>query len=165
MVEVPDSSRELVITNRQRSRAINTTLLRQVIRHLADQVWKLESFQLGFRLVTPDEMACVNETYLQHTGPTDVITFDHTDGANPQRLHGEVFICLAVAESQAREFRTTWQAELARYVIHGLLHLRGHDDLEPTARRAMKREENRLTRLVARQFALSQLERTPRLAP
>jgi probable rRNA maturation factor len=60
---------------------------------------------------------------------------------------------------QAREFRTTWQGELARYVIHGLLHLCGHDDLSPKPRRKMKREENRLLRAVSKQFLLSRLAR------
>jgi rRNA maturation RNase YbeY len=75
------------------------------------------------------------------------------------RLAGELFICLDDAVKQAREFRTTWQEELARYVIHGLLHLRGFDDLEPAARRVMKREENRLLRRAGRAFTLAQLQK------
>ena len=47
---------------------------------------------------------------------------------------------------QAGEFGTAWPEELARYVIHGLLHLHGYDDLEPAKRRVMKREENRLVK-------------------
>jgi probable rRNA maturation factor len=70
-----------------------------------------------------------------------------------------LFICLDDAVKQAREFRTTWQEELARYVIHGLLHLRGFDDLEPAARRVMKREENRLLRRAGRAFTLAQLQK------
>jgi probable rRNA maturation factor len=53
------------------------------------------------------------------------------------------------AVRQAAEFGTTWEAELLRYVIHGILHLRGYDDLEPAKRRVMKREENRLVRKLA----------------
>ena len=74
-----------------------------------------------------------------------------------ENLNGEIFICLDDAAKQAREFRTTWQSELVRYVIHGLLHLCGHDDLKPAARRQMKREENRLVRVVAKRFDLSKL--------
>lgn len=73
-------------------------------------------------------------------------------------LHGELFICIDDAVKQAREFRTTWPSELVRYLIHGLLHLRGHDDLKPAARRWMKREESRLLRQVAKSFTLSKLE-------
>lgn len=80
-------------------------------------------------------------------------------GSAAASLHGELFICLDDAVKQAREFRTTWQCELARYVIHGLLHLCGHDDLSPGPRRAMKREENRLVRAVAQRFRIPALAR------
>ena len=89
-------------------------------------------------------MTRLNQQFLQHEGSTDIITFDH--GSTPERLFGEMFICVAEAERQAKAFGTTWQAELRRYVIHGILHLRGYDDLEPAKRRVMKREENRLVR-------------------
>jgi probable rRNA maturation factor len=62
-----------------------------------------------------------------------------------------------VAVAQSREFGTDWRAELVRYVIHGLLHLLGHDDREPAARRRMKRVESRLLRDIGRRFALSKL--------
>ena len=74
-------------------------------------------------------------------------------------LQGELFVCLDDAVKQAKEFKTAWQSELTRYVIHGLLHLRGHDDLKPAARRVMKKEENRLLREISREFSLPRLAR------
>jgi len=78
------------------------------------------------------------------------------------RLHGEIFLCLDDAVAQARQFGTDWQSELARYLLHGLLHLHGFDDSTPRARRRMKREENRLLRLAQRQFPLRGLARPRR---
>ena len=75
----------------------------------------------------------------------------------PHGLHGDIFICLEEAGRQARVFRTTWQAEVVRYLVHGLLHLSGHDDLDPGARRRMKRVENRLVRWLAAGFAFTRL--------
>ena len=75
----------------------------------------------------------------------------------PEHVHGEIFICIDDAVKQARQFRTTWQSELVRYLIHGVLHLVGYDDLTPAGRRAMKREENRLLRMLSRQFSLRRL--------
>ena len=72
-------------------------------------------------------------------------------------MHGDIFVCLDDAVAQARQFRTTWQSELVRYVIHGLLHLRGYDDRHPAARRKMKREENRRLREITRRFPLAQI--------
>ena len=112
-------------------------------------------------------MALVNETFLQHEGSTDVITFDHSvmDGqATPSRqLHGELFICVDDAIQQAKEFKTVWQSELVRYVVHGVLHLLGYDDLKPHLRRVMKREENRLVLLLDKRFSLAQLSRPAKI--
>jgi probable rRNA maturation factor len=72
-------------------------------------------------------------------------------------LHGELFLCVDDAVKQAREFRTSWQSELVRYVIHGLLHLCGYDDLKPAPRRHMKRAESRLLREVNKCFTLARL--------
>jgi probable rRNA maturation factor len=66
---------------------------------------------------------------------------------------------------QARRFRTTWQSELVRYLIHGVLHLFGHDDHHAVARRKMKREENRLFKSLSARFALSRLARKSKLRP
>ena len=75
----------------------------------------------------------------------------------PKHLHGEIFICIDDAVKQARQFRTTWQSELVRYLIHGVLHLVGYDDLTPAGRCVMKREENCLLGMLSRQFSLRRL--------
>ncbi len=113
--------------------------------------------ELTILLVGERRMAALNERHLGHPGPTDVITFDYAEpvAAGDPPLRGDIVICLDVAHRQAREFRTNWTAEVVRYVVHGLLHLRGYDDLEPAARRIMKREENRMVRRVQGQFAFN----------
>jgi probable rRNA maturation factor len=73
------------------------------------------------------------------------------------KIHGEIFICVDDAIKQAKEFKTNWQAETVRYVVHGVLHLLGYDDLKPDLRRKMKREENRLVRRLEKRFALAEL--------
>jgi probable rRNA maturation factor len=125
---------------------------------------ELETFDLAIHIIRAPEMARLNETFLQHSGSTDVITFDYSDSPKSS-LHGEIFICIDDASLQARQFRTSWQSELTRYIIHGILHLRGFDDIRTATRRKMKREENRLLREVGRLFALEKLAATPRLAP
>jgi probable rRNA maturation factor len=172
----------IVIVNRQRTQNINTRLLRQIVGELFGAL-KITEAELGINLVGTREMTLVNETFLHHAGSTDVITFDHTPGVPPaggsaakkspranrrrpalQTLHGELFVCVNDAILQAREFKTDWQSEVVRYIVHGVLHLLGHDDLKPQRRRAMKRAENRLVRRLARRFALAQLSRPARIA-
>jgi probable rRNA maturation factor len=159
----PAPAGELLIRNRQRARRVALRPLRELtLAALAAQP-ELRTFELGIHLVAATEMAAVNETFLDHAGSTDVITFDHSNAErgmrNAERLHGELFICLDDAVKQAREFGTSWPAELARYVIHGILHLRGFDDITASARRRMKREEDRLLHELARRHPLGRLEK------
>jgi probable rRNA maturation factor len=132
----------LAITNRQRDRKVDTRRVREVAAAVLAEAG--QGAELGINFVSAKRSAEVNWQFLQHEGPTDIITFDY--GSTLERLFGEMFICVPEAVRQAAEFGTTWEAELLRYVIHGILHLRGYDDLEPTKRRVMKREENRLVR-------------------
>ncbi len=161
-------SLELTIRNRQRTRPVNTRLLRQIVSGLFDDLVPITDAELGITLVAAPEMTRLNETFLQHEGSTDVITFDHhqRETRNPAPgtgIHGELFVCVEEAVLQARRFRTTWQSEVVRYIVHGVLHLLGHDDHRADARRRMKREENRLVRLLTARFALSQLAQKTKL--
>ena len=146
----------LTITNRQRTRKIKLRALREIATVLLAELAGPEA-TLEINLVSPAQMAKVNQSFLQHEGPTDVITFDYRGDRPGAPLHGELFICPAVAVTQAAEFGTDWRSELVRYLIHGLLHLLGYDDLEPAARGKMKRAEGRWLRAMGRRFALSKL--------
>ena len=148
-------NRALILRNRQRTRSVQTRLLRRIAEYLLADVFQAEQFELGIHLVTAKEITRLNQAFLAHEGGTDVITFDHAEKA--EQFHGEIFICIDEAVSQAKKFRTSWQAELVRYLIHGLLHLRGFDDVEPAARREMKREENRVLRDLAKNFTFAGL--------
>jgi probable rRNA maturation factor len=155
-------SGELRLISRQRPRTVDLNRLRRMIRYLLRDLLDSPDFDLTVQLFNSLHMARLNQIYLGHECPTDVITFDYSDGpASP--LVGEIFICVDEAIIQARRFRTTWQSELARYVIHGALHLRGHDDRQPLKRRRMKREEGRLLKELSRRFDLSKLERARRI--
>ena len=146
----------LTLANRQRTLKINGRYLREITTVLLTELAEPEA-ELEINLVSPAQMAKVNQDFLQHEGPTDVITFDYRAPSPGAALHGELFVCPAVAVTQAREFGTDWRSELVRYVIHGILHLQGYDDLEPVARRRMKRVEGRTLRAITRRFALSKL--------
>jgi probable rRNA maturation factor len=162
-------SGSLLIKNRQRTIPLNTRLLRTLTASLLKELLKIEQFDLAIHIVRAPEMARLNEQFLQHSGSTDVITFDYSEDSKLKTqkpkpaLQGEIFICIDDAIAQAREFRTSWQSEIARYVIHGILHLRGFDDIRAADRRKMKREENRLLKEVGRLFPLRKLASGPRL--
>jgi rRNA maturation RNase YbeY len=161
----------VTIASRQRVRKINLRLLKKIANALITEL-ETEKVEVGICLIAEPEMTRLNETFLRHAGSTDVITFDYRDSVTPascrqiksefpagcrKHVHGEIFICVDEAVLQAQKFGVSWQSEAVRYIVHGILHLLGHDDLYAGARRKMKREENRLLRKLSRRFALSKL--------
>ena len=158
----------VAIVNRQRTKKISARFLKQVAAELFAEL-EIAEAELGVHLVGAKKMAQVNRQFLGHKGSTDVITFDHSvkgkaESGMRKAIHGELFICVDDAVAQANEFETDWQSEVVRYLIHGVLHLLGYDDLQPDLRREMKREENRLVRRLEKRFALAQLSRTVKMA-
>jgi rRNA maturation RNase YbeY len=147
-------SSRVLLHNRQRAKPVDRRHLRRLVRTLLQDELQLEAFELGIYLVGDELMTRINEEHLQHAGTTDVITFDYRDPDHPERLEGEVLICVPEAIRQSRKFRCTWQQEVVRYIIHGVLHLRGYDDVTAALRRVMKREETRLLRRVALHHSL-----------
>ena len=157
----------LTVRSRQTSHPVDAWRLRRLVK------WALAgtepgrpvepgAHELGVYLVGSDEMTKINWEYLRHVGATDVITFDYGKSGGvpkPGPILGDIFICTAVAEEFAQKFKTSWENELARYLIHGILHLRGYDDSRPELRRIMKRKENHLIKLASKRFPLSQLAR------
>jgi probable rRNA maturation factor len=175
-------SRALCLRNRHATRHVHLNRLRPILQALLREVWPHDGFDLAIYLIAAPEMIGLNEAYLHHKGSTDVITFDYTEragqetgqphfnpatssvsgrqGARTPSLHGEIFVCLDEAVRQARRFHTTWQSELVRYIVHGVLHLLGYDDHRPQARRRMKIAEDALVRRLASQFTFSLLRQT-----
>jgi probable rRNA maturation factor len=149
------------IASRQRVRKINRRLLKQITTALLADL-RIEKAELGIHLVAAPEMTRLNEKFLRHAGATDVITFDYQSSefgvrSSEFRLHSEIFVCVDEAILQARKFGTSWQSEVVRYIVHGILHLLGFDDSSAGARRKMKRAENRRLRSIGRRFPLSKL--------
>jgi len=170
----------LTFANHQRTKPLNRALLKEITLATLTEL-NITHWDLTFYFVSAPRMAEINEAHMGHPGPTDVITFDYSEHAtrntqhapsitppatrhpSPTALFGEIFICVDIAVVQAREFRTTWQSEVVRYIVHSLLHLCGYDDLNPTARREMKRQENRIVRKLDVTFAFSKIS-SPQLA-
>ena len=82
----------------------------------------------------------VNRRYLQHDYYTDIITFD--DSLN-HTIRGDIFISLDTVASNAQQQQTSFQEELNRVIIHGILHLCGINDKGPGERAIMEAAENK----------------------
>ena len=82
----------------------------------------------------------VNRQYLQHDYYTDIITFDYTEN---DVISGDIFISLDTVRSNSEEQHTTYDEELHRVIIHGILHLCGINDKGPGEREIMEAAENK----------------------
>jgi probable rRNA maturation factor len=127
----------VTVSNRQRQWKVNTRWLAGIARRSLDLVDNTPS-QLSIALVDDATIAKLNEQYHATPGPTDILSFDYGEG------QGELIISVECAVRQAKRYRTTPKRELALYVVHGILHLHGHNDVTPRERRGMRTAERRL---------------------
>lgn len=99
---------------------------------------------LSVVLADRETVWAVNRDWLQHDYPTDVVSFVLDEEAQGRgEIDGEIYVDLDMAAERADEFGATPEEEALRYVIHGLLHLTGHDDATDAERTAMRQLEDR----------------------
>ena len=109
---------------------------------------------LGYVFCDDEEILDVNIKYLGHDYFTDIITFDYSSG---HVVSGDMYISLDTVrtnseqfarEFDARRFRSAYEAELHRVVIHGVLHLCGLKDKTQAEREKMEEAENKALKML-----------------
>ena len=95
---------------------------------------------VGYMFVDDDKILEVNREYLGHAYYTDVINFDYDED---DIVSGDIVISLDTVRSNAALFGKTYEDELNRVIIHGILHLCGINDKGPGEREIMEAAENR----------------------
>jgi probable rRNA maturation factor len=111
--------------------------------------------ELTLTFVDRDEITALNEEHMGATGPTDVLSFPLDADTDPAHvpadwgpvLLGDVVVCPGVAADNAPDHAGTLDDELALLVVHGILHVLGHDHAEPHETARMRAVE--LDHLVA----------------
>ena len=96
--------------------------------------------EIGYMFVNDEKILEVNNEYLGHDYYTDVITFDYCEG---DILNGVIVISLDTVRTNAEKFGKTYEEELYRVIIHGILHLCGINDKGPGEREIMEENENK----------------------
>lgn len=97
---------------------------------------------LEVTIVSDRTIAAVHKDFMGIEGPTDVITFPY----------GEIVISAETARRNARHFENRIEAELALYVIHGILHLLKFDDKAPNDASLMRKEQQKILKAVCRKI-------------
>ena len=140
---------ELVIevVDRQRRVKLGRGWLERLVRK-ALQAEKVTAAEVSVLLCDDRRIARLHDEWMGDPTPTDVITFDLSDPAEMPGgdgvLRGDIVVSTETAVRMAKVVGSTPRLETAYYVIHGILHLTGHDDLSPGPRRAMRRRERTL---------------------
>ncbi len=119
--------------------AINQTQIRAWVADVAADYGRRVG-DITYIFVDDEEILRVNREFLQHDYYTDIITFDYNDG---RRLSGDLFISLDTVRTNAEGLQVTYEQELHRVIIHGVLHLCGINDKGPGEREMMEAAENR----------------------
>lgn len=96
--------------------------------------------EVAYVFCNDDKILEVNRQYLKHDYFTDIITFDYCEG---DMLSGDLFISLDTVRTNAESFHKTYDDELHRVIIHGILHLVGINDKGPGEREIMEAAENK----------------------
>ncbi len=156
------------LRNAQRTVRLDLRRLRGAARQMLEAVGRPEA-TLSVLLTGDREMAQLHERWMGEPGPTDVLSFPmgevmkrrngepgkrrwsrFADSPTPPFSHSNVLGDIAISvEMAARRRPRDVQREVTRLLIHGLLHLIGHDHVRATDRRRMDREARRLWRLLS----------------
>lgn len=96
--------------------------------------------EIGYLFVNDEKILECNRDYLGHDYYTDIITFDYDEGS---QINGDIVISLDTVHTNAEKFGKTYEEELYRVIIHGILHLCGINDKGPGEREIMEANEDK----------------------
>lgn len=96
--------------------------------------------EIAYIFCNDEKILEVNKEYLQHDYYTDIITFDYSEADS---ISGDLFISLDTVRSNSEQLGVSYQQELHRVIIHGILHLCGIDDKGEGEREIMEAAENK----------------------
>ncbi len=108
-----------------------------------NQVVKIEKkniARIDYKFITDKELLKMNKGFLNHNYYTDVITFPQSRG---NRLAGDIAISVERVKENATLLNTTFNQELKRVIIHGVLHLCGYNDATEEEKKTMRLKENK----------------------
>jgi probable rRNA maturation factor len=134
--------------------AVDERALEQLARYVLTEMKVHPLVELSIRLVETDAMAALHQHFMKEPGPTDVLAFpmdelnDQRDDLDredvPPTLLGDVVLCPAVADGQAKQAGHSLEAELDLLCAHGILHLLGYDHGDETEEQEMFGLQRRL---------------------
>jgi probable rRNA maturation factor len=134
------------------SEGVRSPLSRHRTQEIVQSVLRSEKVRNALVSITfldKRRMARLNKKHLEHAGPTDVISFGFTRATANDPVVGDIYVCPDVARDNARGRGEPIHREIARLVVHGTLHILGHDhpEEEREASDMWRKQERLLARL------------------
>lgn len=102
--------------------------------------------ELNYIFCTDDYLLEINKTYLNHDFYTDIITFDQSE--TEKKIEGEIYISIDRVKDNAAINNTSFENELNRVIVHGVLHLIGFKDKTNQEQAEMRAQENEMIQLL-----------------
>jgi len=134
----------MIEINNESGEAVDTQRLSQLAAFALDALRIHPEAELSIVLVDEDTMSAYHERFMGEPGPTDVLSFPmdelrapEPDEEPPLGLLGDIVLCPTVTAAQAASMGRTPEEEADYLLIHGLLHLLGHDHAEPDEKKVM----------------------------
>ncbi|MDI1254706.1 MAG: rRNA maturation RNase YbeY [Flavobacterium sp.] len=100
--------------------------------------------EINYVFCDDDYLHKINVEYLQHDTLTDIISFDYSVG---NELHGDIFVSVERVKDNAADFKVSFDEELKRVLVHGILHYCGYKDKSESDERVMRNKEDEKIRL------------------
>ena len=95
--------------------------------------------EINYIFCDDDYLHKINLEYLNHDTLTDIISFDYSLGSE---LHGDIFVSVERVQDNAKDFNVSFEEELRRVLVHGLLHYCGYKDKDEADALLMRSKEN-----------------------
>ena len=95
--------------------------------------------EINYIFCDDDYLLEINQQYLNHDSLTDIISFDYSVG---NELHGDVFISVERVRENATDFNVSFEEELKRVLVHGILHYCGYKDKSEDDEKTMRLKED-----------------------
>ena len=101
--------------------------------------------EIAYIFCDDEKILEINKQYLNHDYFTDIITFDYSE---KDKISGDIFISLDTIKSNSEKFKTLYDNELYRVIIHGILHLCRQNDKTPEEKKIMRKKEDEALELL-----------------
>ena len=96
--------------------------------------------EINYVFCDDDYLLEINQQYLDHDTLTDIISFDYSIG---NELHGDIFISIERVRENATDFNVSFEEELKRVLVHGILHYCGYKDKTAEDEKTMRLKEDK----------------------